>query len=253
MAVEFYRTKLSELRGGWRPEDFSKRILVPDDTICVASDVHIPYHDEVLLAQMLHNCHNYGIKALVWLGDLLDLPTFSSWGLEDYSTNFLRELEIARGVIEMAADVVEVQYWSRGNHEARWMRKLDNQVYLDQLARMAGLSHLIDTGKLIISDNPSLEAPGNWLLTHPSAYGRIPLDIPSQLARKYRMNVMSGHSHHWGMSVIEDFTVCETGGLFSPDHTRYIQYNVRPGRQWVQGYWFLCAGQPQGFRKVTRN
>jgi predicted phosphodiesterase len=244
-----YVQQLAGLRGGWKPQDFSKRWLVTADRICVASDVHIPYHDEQLLAQMLEHCQKEGIEAIVWLGDLLDMPTFSSWGQTDHTTKFTRELDIARGVISMSAKVVEKQYWSRGNHEERWMRKLDNQTHMEQLAYMCGLGPLVEDGRLILSDNPSLDAfDGDWLLTHPKAYGRIPLDVPVQLARRYQQNVMSGHAHHWGMAAFERFMVVETGGLFAPNLHQYIQYSPRPGRDWAQGYWFLIDGEPTGYR-----
>lgn len=55
--------QLEALRAGWEPADYSKRLLVPDSRVCIASDMHIPYHDEVLLAQMLENC-----KAYQWIG-----------------------------------------------------------------------------------------------------------------------------------------------------------------------------------------
>lgn len=251
-AAELYQIRLSELRGGWVPEDYSTRLLLTDTRICIASDVHIPYHDEALVAQMLDHCKKSNIQAIVWLGDLLDVPTFSSWGRSDYTTDFTRELRIARGLVEMASGIVQVQYWSRGNHEQRWMRKLENQVYMDQLARMAGLEGLIDDGRLIMSDNPSLDAlGGGWLLTHPSVYGKVPLDVPGKLAQKYRKNVMSGHAHHWGMAAVEGFVVVETGGLFDPTLHEYIQHNITTHRNWQQGYWFLVDGIATGYRKET--
>ncbi len=243
--------RLASLRGTWQPEDFSARLLVTEDRVAIASDVHIPYHDEALLAKLLTEAANEGVQAIVWLGDLLDLPTFSSWGRTDYSTSFSRELGIARGVIEMAAEVVPVQYWSLGNHEARWMRKLDHQVYMEQLAMAAGLTTLLEDGRLIVSDNPTLDAfDGAWMLTHPAVYGRQPLAMPSKLATRYQQHVMSAHAHHWGQGVDETntWTVVETGGLFKPEYHQYIQHRVTNHRAWTQGFWLLLNGVPVGYR-----
>lgn len=245
-----YLGRLQALRGGWEPQDYSDRLLVPDRRIAVVSDVHIPYHDEELLAQLLHRCSEHHIEAVVWLGDLMDVPTFSRYGLTDQSTSFIRELEIARGVIEVMSEVVPVQYWSKGNHEQRWMKKLENQVYMDQLGRMAGLSTLIDTGTLLLSDNPTLDAfDGTWMLTHPAQYGSVPLSVPAALARKFRQNIMSGHAHHYGQAVADGFVVVETGGLFDPRLHAYIQHGVTTHKQWCQGYWFLIDGVATGYQK----
>lgn len=247
-------TALRSARGEWQPVDYSARLLIPDRRIAVASDVHIPYHNEKLLAYFLDHCRDEGMQSIVWLGDLLDLPTFSSWGRTDYSTLYQRELGITRRVIEMAAERVDAQYWSRGNHEERILRRLDRQIGMREIALMAGLGGLLEAGTLLVSDNPTLDAAWHagkptWMLTHPAKYGRSPLAFPGQLALRYQQNVMSAHAHHWGMGTDPTgrYLVVETGGFFDSRYHEYVNHRVTGHRAWASGYWFLTDAHPQGF------
>lgn len=245
---------LAQARGTWKPTDYSTRLLVTEQRLAIASDVHLPYHDEKLLARFLDQCRDQSVDAIIWLGDLLDLPTFSSWGRTDYSTTFEREIGIARTVLELAADRVPVQYWSRGNHEERLFRKVDNQFGMQALARMLGLGWMLDDGQLIVSDNPTLDAipvrgKPTWMLTHPAKYGAKPLTFPAELALRYQQNIMSAHAHHWGMSTdpTGHYLVVETGGMFDPRYHEYVQRRVTGHRAWASGYWILDGGQPHGY------
>lgn len=247
-------TELARARGGWKPTDYSARVLVPDNRIAIASDVHLPLHNEKLLARFLDHCRDEGVEAIVWLGDLMDMDTFSSWGRTDYSTQYTREMSLVYRVLEMAAERVQAQYWSRGNHEERLIRKLDHQVGMTEIARMVGVDHLIEQGALVVSDNPTLDAvpvrgKPTWMLTHPAKYGRQPLAFPGQLSLRYQQHVMSAHAHHWGMGTDPTgrFMVVETGGFFDPRYHEYVNYRVTGHRAWAAGYWLLLDGQPYGY------
>jgi UDP-2,3-diacylglucosamine pyrophosphatase LpxH len=246
-----YLNRLDALRGRYQPEDFSRKLYVNERRICIASDVHLPYHDTALIAEMFARCEHEKIEAIVWLGDLLDLPTLSSWGVTDKQTTLVDQLREVRGLVEMAAEVVPVQYWSRGNHEERWMRKLEHQAGMEQLAQMAGLGSYLEDDILVLSDNPTLLADsGLWMLTHPASYGATPLVVPSKLATRYGRNVLSAHAHHFGMTTDEsgNFLAVETGGLFDPRLHQYVQWRITTHRAWQQGYWLLMDGTPIGYR-----
>jgi hypothetical protein len=251
-----FETALAQARGAWQPQDYSARLLVPERRLAVASDVHIPYHDERLVAAFLAQCERHQIEAIVWLGDLLDMHTFSSWGRTDQTTQYKREIGIARTLIEMAAEIVPVQYWSRGNHENRLFRKTEGQLDMEMLAGSVGLGGLLESGRLIVSDNPTLDADpdsfgrARWMLTHPAQYGSTPLVVPGKLAGRYEQHILSAHAHHWGMGVdpTGKYTVIETGGLFEPKYHEYVNYSVTTHRAWAKGFWFLLDGHPLGFR-----
>jgi hypothetical protein len=220
----------------------------------VLSDVHLPYTDLELLSEAFEQFSDYQVDAIAFLGDLLDMPGFSTYDPVDKTLNFERDLRMLRATIEQATDVAPVVFWSLGNHERRWLRALKFFAGMQELAYMAGLQGLLDGGQLHVSDDPTLFAfGGTWMLTHPETYGRTPLVVPGQIADLYQKNVLSAHAHHWGLgrSPSGHFMVVESGGLFKPEYTEYVQRRVVPLRPWVQGYWVLRHGHPVGYPGKT--
>ena len=237
---------LTTARGGVIPKNYAERLLIPEHRLLIASDVHVPYHDEQLVAEFIERASREKYDAIVWLGDLMDNPTFSHWDREDLHTTFENELTQVEYIIRLAAKAVKKQYWSIGNHETRWMRRLSYQARMEHLAKIAGLGDLLASGKLVVSDNPSLDAEySSWMLTHPHEYGATPLVVPGKLADKYQQNVISAHAHHWGqgMSPSGEYLVVESGCLLEPDYVAYINNQVTSHRRWVKGYVALDFGE----------
>ena len=246
-----YKQRMEAARGDWKPEDYSKRLLVLEKKIMVLADVHLPRHDEDLLADAFTRAEEERVEAIVFLGDLMDMPMFSAWGRDDMSDNFERELDICEAIIRCAVQAAGVVYWSRGNHEVRLLRKMEQQISMSHLARLVGVTDLINSSQLVVSDNPNLDAfGGSWMLTHPAVYGRQPLVAPGKLATRYQQNIISAHAHHWaqGLDETSKFQVIESGGLFKPEYFQYIQYNLTGHRAWAQGYWIIDNGVPTGYR-----
>jgi predicted phosphodiesterase len=237
-------------RGTYTPKDYSQKLHVKEERILIASDVHIPYHDDYALAELLAAAEQYRVEAIVWLGDLMDMPNFSSWGNEDLNTLFETELEQVEALLTLASEYVPVQYWSRGNHEKRWLKWNKFQLGMRRLAYEAGVKGLMEQGKLFTSDNPTMTYGNDWWLTHPAQYGKTPLVVPGNLADKFGVNIASAHAHHWaqGVSPRRGFVVLETGGLFEPDRVQYIQENVTDHRFWTKGFVMLDHGVPSMFR-----
>lgn len=231
---------------GWEPEDLSQRVRVAEDRIIVASDVQIPYFDKALMKSMFTIAHSLRIEAIVWLGDLMDMPRFSSFGIDDTSTTFARERRITEAVLRQGAKLGIRQYWSYGNHEARLLHKLNNEIDMEALANLVRVGDLVRSGDLVLSDNPSLDYSDNWTLTHPAQYGSSPLVVPGYIADIEQRNLVAGHSHHWGMgkSPSGKFTVIESGGLFEPNAMRYIAHRPSKHRVQCKGFVILEHGRP---------
>lgn len=246
-----YRGTLLDLDDGWKPENFDQPLKIDGGDILVAADVHVPYHDRDLLADFFERADIQQVDAIVFLGDLLDMPTFSSWGRDDWTTHFKRELKMVRGIINLAARIAPKVYWSVGNHEERWMRKLDWQTDMELLAEQAGLTDLIEDKVLIVSDNPTiLYEPGNWMLTHPGEYGSSPLVVPGKMADLEGKNVIGAHAHHWGQGISPSgkWQVAETGCIVKPELVRYLTRRKTTHRKWTQGYLGLSYGELSLYR-----
>ena len=69
---------------------------------------------------------------------------------------------------------------------------------MERLAYTIGVSDMIRSGKLVMSDNPTLTTGDNWQLTHPAQYGSSPLVTPGYIADLEQQHVVAGHAHHWG-------------------------------------------------------
>lgn len=250
---DMYREQLEKLRGGWIPQDYEKRILVEEKCIAILSDVHAPYHDERFLAYALEVCRRSGVEAIVWLGDLADMHLFSHFGVTDHSDDMERDLNMLGGIVELAADVVDRQYWSIGNHEERFIRHNNYRLGMTDIARLCGLEALLFSGKLIMSDNPTLDAAGGKvMMTHPKSYGRTPLVVPGQLADKFGQHVISAHAHHaaYGYSPTGNYWCVESGGCFEPSLHKYIQHSVTTHRKWSKGFVLLNGDVPSLFSEL---
>jgi predicted phosphodiesterase len=244
------QTKLLEMRGGWKPQDHSRTLCIPDEKMIVASDWHIPYHDLEMVTYLILMAQLKGIKTLVIPGDLLDLPTVSPWGQSDYTTTQINELTTLREMMKLLFTHFDHIYWSRGNHEQRWMRVMKNQIFLEQLALAAGLGEFIDDGRLIVVDHTLLKAfESTWTFAHPTQHSRNVLDVPRQLAQKYSTHIMSGHTHFYGSSVYNGKHIVELGCMTDPKYHAYVQHNTAGFPEWVRGFWILDDGVPTGFLK----
>ena len=156
-------------------------------------------------------------------------------------------MRMTEAVVREADDLGLKQYWSLGNHEERLMRKNEYHIgSMDRIARMVGVGDLVNSGRLVISESPTLLYRDNWLLTHPGMYSSQPLQMPGGMADDEHKNVVTGHAHHWGIGKSPSgmFTVMESGGLFEPKFMRYLQYNpVRTALQ-CKGFVLLDHGTP---------
>ena len=102
--------RIDAAMGGWEPEDLSIRTFVEEERIIVASDVQIPYFDRDLMRRMFHIAKALRIEAIVWLGDLMDMPIFSSFGVDDPTTTVRRA---SRGSPKRC--YAKRQSWASGN------------------------------------------------------------------------------------------------------------------------------------------
>lgn len=254
-AASEYLAAMQMARGGWNRKDFSAKRPVIEEKIGIASDVHIPYHNERLLAQMLQDFADHHVEAIVWLGDFFDLPYFSRFDQIDKGPEWQRDREIGETILRLSAQIVKVQYMSRGNHDYRALAKMLFQINMTDLMRMVGVQDLIEEGKLIVSDNPSWSyMDDTWLLTHPDQYGSQPLVVPGKIADLEHRNVVAGHAHHFarGFSPSGRYRVIESGGLYDARYFEYVQQKVTAARKMCSGYWILDKGQPLGFDKAVQ-
>lgn len=223
----------------WEPQDFSEKLTVNTERFLVMSDMHLPKFHQDLFVKMIETLDKKHITHVFLLGDLMDMEEFSSYGVDDPTNLFRRNILLAGNMVKVIINRGVTVVWTLGNHEERFFRAVKYQLGMEDLARLAGLGEQLKHGTLIVHDNPTVHVPtGNWMLTHPKSYGSTPLVVPGLLATRFQMNVISAHAHHWGMGTNADgrFIVVESGGGFDPRLHKYIQHQVTTHRSWVPGF-----------------
>lgn len=237
--------------GDWEPQVYTDHLIIQSDHVLIAADTHIPKHDEKLVGEMIEQAVEEGITDIIWAGDLMDMEEWSSYGIDDHSSSFQRNLRITGALIRAVAELGFHQYWTLGNHEQRISRNTKNQIVMENLAMMAGLGDLMENGMLLVSDNPSVYLPtGNWLVTHPASYGSYPTVLASKLATRNQANVIAAHEHHWGMTTDETgrYIAISSGGLYDPVKHKYLNHQVTPHRAWQRGFVTVHKGKAQLYR-----
>lgn len=242
---EWAEAEEREIMGDWEPKNYNDAITLDSANVLVVSDVHYPKHDRQLLDLVVDFALNEKIDTLIWAGDYFDMEEYSSYGVDDHTSNFQRNLRGGGVTMRRLARQGIKQIWSSGNHENRVFRTNKSQLDMRSLALLAGLHNELESGMLTVSDNPTVYlSRGNWMVTHPAQYGSYPTVVATKLAVRYQKNTIVAHEHHWGVTRDETdrFYAISSGGLFDPDKHRYINYGVTSHRAWAQGVVLVNRG-----------
>ena len=95
----------------------------------IASDWHIPYHDQEACEIAVNHAIDSGHTD--WLlinGDFLDCYQLSNWERDPRARRFDQELDIARMVLERLGGIFKRKVYKEGNHEFRYERYLQQKA-----------------------------------------------------------------------------------------------------------------------------
>lgn len=229
----------------------SLRYVIPDKRVIVASDAHVPYISYPLFRQLLKDIKRFEITCVIWAGDFMDLHQFSRFGVTDHHISYQDCKDRARRIVEITAKVLGplgVQVISMGNHDRRWIKKLDNYDNLNGLYQSCGLTSMIEDGSLIISENPTLEAvemtvngelQSQWVIQHPFKY-RAAFQNTSKLCEEEHKNALCAHSHHLGLKpYATKYWMAEAGGLYNPEKFSFVFDSPQNMEPMQPGYFVL--------------
>jgi hypothetical protein len=235
----------NEILGDWEPTNYNDALTIDSAHVMVVSDVHYPKHDKALLNQVIDYAIEDQIDTIIWAGDYFDVEEYSTYGVDDHRSSFQKNLRAGGARMREVARNGIKQIWSSGNHENRVFRTNKSQLDMRSLALLSDLQPELDSGMLVVSDNPTVYlSRGNWMVTHPAQYGSFPGVVATKLATRYQKNAIVCHEHHWGITRDETdrFYAISSGGLFNPDLHKYINYNVTSHRAWSQGVVMVHRG-----------
>ena len=219
-----------------------------DDFIVIA-DLHLPITNYQLLNQALLDAKTRGIKTCVIAGDLMNMDALSRHEMKQIEEGSLPgEIEAANKAMIAILDTFERVILTRGNHDERWARALQNKLMFTESMRV--LLHDVPAEakkRLLITESDHVyvhTSQGKWLFCHTRSYSRIPGKVPSDIALIEMCNVGAGHRHHFGVSHASNgFTVLELGGFFDGNSTEYLHYYKNNFPKWQQGYTVFEGGK----------
>lgn len=206
--------------------------------IVLINDLHVPYHDEAALAEVI-NTEAHDTDLLIIGGDLLDLFSVSRY--EKFNTYFPLSYELTQGkaVINTLASHFKKIKIIPGNHDERWKKHLLTKRGLspfelesmNMLAKMANHDETFDiTDPLycLVRDLPNVELmspvvkdyahfsffhqEGDIIVSHAEKFSRTPnaaaagsafwfqsFGIPTGICQPFKV-LAQAHTHQFGMT-----------------------------------------------------
>jgi len=216
----------------------------------VASDLHVPYHDEKMVLSLVEISQQNNIKNLIIAGDLLDFSSISSFISKAVDLN--DEIDAAQAVLSFLFQYFEKIVLIPGNHEFRFNKKIGQIVNYEHLVNMFTQDSRVCTSEY---DHVILTSCGNMFrVCHPKNYSTIKGRVSTKLAEKYGTNIIAGHSHYVGINVSENgkFIAIDTGGLFNKDKMEYAQRTTL-NPEWNQGFCLIVDGRCELYSPLLGN
>lgn len=209
--------------------------------VVVTADWHHPLTDYALVNQLVDHASEIGAKYLIVAGDWWNLDAMSVFDAKQDTANLKRELSYSTAAMEKVASLFEKVYFTWGNHDNRFVKLLQYKLDFSKSMRLlfAELApEIVD--KIVFSnlDYMNILTPnGQYRVSHPKSYSRVPLYNPRNQASKFHMHALSGHTHHFalGFDMSGNYYAAELGGLHKKDTVEYLQRTTNYP-VWNQGY-----------------
>lgn len=224
------------------PNLLPTELIVDYQDCMILGDCHAPYISKQAFVDAMRYAKKKEIKVCVLNGDFIDADWASNWQTS-YVGRSVPETERARRVIydylRVIYDTFDIVYVVLGNHDYRIIRKLEGSVSFRSILQMylvpsndwrdrggGELPNLMDKFEIterfymIMKGSPT----GDWRYTHQKGYSKIPGRVATALADKYRMNIVSGHSHHLNVvtsTANDPYLAAEGGSMFD---TKLVEY-----------------------------
>lgn len=242
-----------KLPEGMKSFDDWTPIEIPGNKILVLADVHIPYHDREALLLALKNGKKEKVDTVLFLGDLMDCYSESTWEKDPRKRDMQIELDTYFDVMDVVRDnyKTEAIYYLIGNHEERHEKYL--RIKAPELAHIEYLSfeHFFQAEKykLQIIKDKRIARIGALNCVHGHELGRSifsPVNPARGLYLKGKANAIAGHWHRTSNHVETDMTgrvtSCWSIGCLCDLHPRY-----QPINSWNLGFAIITKLEKNNF------
>lgn len=209
----------------------------------VVSDVHVPFHNELLCNKIFKLCYNEKFDGLVIAGDFMDMFSISKHSegsLHDLRAWTLgKEYKLANKILDSIDELkIPEKHFLFGNHEQRferWIKKGDNAKLIGALKDPTSELKLKKRGYNVIEDYPNgtLELAPKLHIVH-GIYTNI--HASKKHAESSNASIIFGHTHRFGSFFTDHFAGFNIGGLFDK-HSKGFDYTSWIARkQWLNGF-----------------
>jgi predicted phosphodiesterase len=208
--------------------------------VAVTADWHHPLSDYAFVNQFLDHAKDLKVSTMIVAGDWFNLDALSMY-YPKQGIDMTLEVAASKASLEAALQVFDRVVFTKGNHDYRFVKKLDYTLDFNQAMRLLFADvgvEFMERVEISNLDHLYLDSPrGEWFVAHPEEYSRIPLKVPRSLSEIHHINVLSGHAHHTavGYDKSSKYTCGELGGFFDRESFMYLQATTSHPH-WAPGY-----------------
>ncbi len=218
----------------------------------ICSDIHVPFHDRDLLADMLRVARRDQCDTIIIAGDLVDAAAFSRWDRETPVLDWEKEVDAANSILYEIALTFEHVHILPGNHSYRVLKQTMGQMTWGNV--MAGweiMDVLPETSRPQVQDIPVLFLDTWGLVCHPDNYSRVPGNVAAALAAVHQRSVFAGHEHAMSLRLdVSGKHLCVgLGCMLRPEMVDYKTMHVTTHPAWTAGFWTVIDREPRPYVK----
>jgi hypothetical protein len=186
----------------------------------IAGDWHIPLHRHEYIKIMLEYAKKHNIDDIIVNGDFFDCLSFSTFLKGHVEMSWSDEKAIAKRYLDDLCWQFNMVYFTIGNHEIRWSRKLDGIDKPESIFKLLDG----DYNNYQVTPNDYLLLNDEYYVCHPFNSSTVPFSVANRLSMKYEKSIVSGHCHRIGLtkSFSGKHWVIESGGLFDRHKMEYV-------------------------------
>ena len=229
----------------------------------VCGDIHAPWHDPAAIRTLCEWALAFGVKTLIVGGDLVHFDSISKYVGLARTVPVPTELRACRRLLDALELVFDRIIVIPGNHDQRldkMIAKMGDTAQgrkamelvadllgadKDDVADVTGktLAHYLSSPKVTIHELPDLTLNGKWLVQHPGTVSRLPARNEQFMVEKFRMSVVQGHSHLFGVSFDRsgEDVAFNCGHLSDDSKFRYVREKPSTFPRMVQGFGLILG------------